>query len=311
MADSIKVFAPASVGNACVGFDVLGFAVDKPGDEIVLTRNSGCGITIKEITGDEGKLSTDPLKNTATIAIDALLKTYEKPIGIDVSLHKKMPFGSGLGSSAASAVAGAYAANKLLGEPFSIDKILEFAMEGEFFASGAHHADNVAPCLYGGFTLIRNNDPFDIIQIPVPDELYVALIYPEVEIKTSEARSLLPYEIPLKTASKQWANVAGLVAGLMSNNFDLIGRSMTDYVAEPYRSKLIPGFSEVKKLAKETGALGLSISGSGPTMFAFCKGEELANKCGHALANYYESVGTKHQLFISKINKKGPIVIAE
>ncbi len=278
MADSIKVFAPASVGNACVGFDVLGFAVEKPGDEIQLTKSDTQGITIKAITGDEGKLPSNPAENTAGIAIQAFLKEFDQPVGVEMTLHKKMPFGSGLGSSAASAVAGAFAVNQLFDSPFPIEKVLHFAMEGEFYASGAYHADNVAPCLYGGFTLIRSSNPYDVIRIPIPEDLFVVLIYPHVEIKTSEARSLLPYNIPLKTASKQWANVAGLIIGLMSSDFDLISRSMTDYVAEPYRSKLIPGFNELKKLALKSGALGLSISGSGPTMFAFCKGRDVAEK---------------------------------
>lgn len=309
MADSIKVFAPATVGNACVGFDVLGFAVEKPGDEIQLTKSDIPGIRIVEITGDDGKLSRDAQKNTASIAIQAFLKEYNQPIGIDLLLHKKMPFGSGLGSSAASAVAGAFAVNELFDRPFPKEKLLHFAMEGEFFASGAHHADNVTPCLYGGFTLIRSNDPYDVINIQVPNDLHVVLIYPEVEIITSEARNLLPYDIPLKTASKQWANVAGLICGLMSSDFDLISRSMKDYVAEPYRAKLIPGFNDVKKLAIQAGALGLSISGSGPTMFAFCQGEDIAKTCGEALEGYYEDRGIGHQLFVSKINKKGPVII--
>ena len=220
MPDSIRVFAPASVGNACVGFDVLGFAVDQPGDEVYLRRSSTPGVRITEITGDNGKLSKLTKENTAAIAAQAFLQSYDGSEGIEMALHKKMPFGSGLGSSAASAVAGAYAANALFDSPFPIDRVMEFAMEGEFYASGAHHADNVAPCLYGGLTLIRSIDPYDIINIKVPDNLFVVLIYPEVEIKTSEARSLLPYEIPLKTASKQWANVAGLVNGLVTDDFD-------------------------------------------------------------------------------------------
>ncbi len=309
MADSIKVFAPATVGNACVGFDVLGFAVDKPGDEIQLTKSDIPGIRFVDITGDDGKLSRDSEKNTASIAIQAFLNQYTNPIGVDIILHKKMPSGSGLGSSAASAVVGAFAINELLDRPFSKERLLHFAMEGEFFASGTHHADNVTPCLYGGFTLIRSNDPYDVINIPVPDDLYVVLIYPEVEIITSEARDLLPYDIPLKTASKQWANVAGLISGLMSSDYDLISRSLKDHVAEPYRSKLIPGFNEVKELAIQSGALGLSISGSGPAMFAFCKGGEVAKKCGKALEDYYEKKGIEHQMFVSKINKKGPVII--
>ncbi|MDA0193911.1 MAG: homoserine kinase [Bacteroidetes bacterium] len=309
MADSIKVFAPASVGNSCVGFDVLGFAVEKPGDELLLRKTEKPGVVIKSIAGDNGQLSTNPTKNTATIAIDAFLKDFGRETGLEVELFKNMPFGSGLGSSAASAVAGAFAANELFGQPYPIEKVLEFAMEGEFFASGAHHADNVAPCLYGGMTLIRSNSPFDVIKIPVPSDLWVVLLYPEVEIKTSEARSLLPYEIPLKTASKQWGNVAGFIAGFMSNDKALISRSMKDYVAEPYRSRLIPGFNECKKSAMDAGAMGFSISGSGPTMFAFCTSEESALEIGKAMSVYYIENKIGHQLFISQINQCGPKVL--
>ncbi|MEQ9423146.1 MAG: homoserine kinase [Cyclobacteriaceae bacterium] len=311
MADSIKVFAPASVGNACVGFDVLGFAVDEPGDELILSKCDQKGITIKEITGDDGRLSIDPTKNTATIAIDAFLKEFEIEGGIEVILNKKMPFGSGLGSSAASAVGGAFAANELFNKPFPLEKVLEFAMEGEFFASGAHHADNVAPCLYGGMTLVRNNSPFDIIKIPVPDDIWVVLLYPEVEIKTSEARGLLPYEIPLKTASKQWANMGGFIAGLMGNDKDLISRSMKDYIAEPYRAKLIPGFFEIKDAALKASALGFSISGSGPTMFALAVGKKQAELIGKAMCKYYVDKGINHQLFISQINQQGPRILSK
>ena len=310
MADDIRVFAPASVGNACVGFDVLGFAVDHPGDEIRLIKSDEPGIRISRITGDEGKLSHSPSENTASIAIQAFLEKYDRPVGVEMELNKKMPFGSGLGSSAASAVAGAFAVNQLFDCPFQLGDVLEFAMEGEFYASGAHHADNVAPCLYGGFKLIRNIQPFDIIDIPVPHDLYVVLIYPEVEIKTSQARSLLPYDIPLKTASKQWANVAGLVSGLISSDYGLISRSMVDYVAEPYRSKMIPGFNDIKTIAMESGALGLSISGSGPTMFAFCRGLNVAETCGKEMVAYYEQMGIGNQLFISTISRTGPIILA-
>jgi len=309
MADSIKVFAPASVGNSCVGFDVLGFAVDEPGDELVLYKSNKPGIRIRSISGDRGRLSTDPLKNTATIAINAFLKAFDEDIGLEVELEKKMPFGSGLGSSAASAVAGAFAANELFERPFSIDKVLEFAMEGEFFASGAHHADNVAPCLYGGMTLIRSNDPFDVINIPVPDDLWVVLLYPEIEINTADARDLLPYEIPLKTASKQWANIGGFIMGIISNDKNLISRSMKDYIAEPYRSRLIPGFFESKKAALEAGALGFSISGSGPTMFSFSTAEDLATRIGEAMSLYYRKNKIAYQLFVSQINQVGPRVL--
>ena len=309
MPDEIRVFAPASVGNACVGFDVLGFAVDQPGDEIRVVKSETPGVKIRSIQGDDGKLSSDPAENTASIAINTFLERFDPKRGVEIELHKKMPFGSGLGSSAASAVAGAYAVNKLFDSPFEIEDVLTCAMEGEFFASGAHHADNVAPCLYGGLTLIRGNQPFDIVNIPVPEDLFVVLIYPEIEIKTSEARSLLPYEIPLKTASKQWANVAGLVAGLIQCDYDLIRRSMVDYVAEPYRAKLIPGFSDIKQIAHEDGALGLSISGSGPTMFAFCQGKAIADQCGRDMAAYYDNMGIANQLYISTINQKGPVVL--
>jgi len=184
--------------------------------------------------------------------------------------------GSGIGSSAASSAAAAFAGNLLLGNIFSVDELVRFAMEGERLASGAPHADNVAPALYGGITLVRSYEPLDIVQINVPRELFCVIIHPEIEIKTSVARGLLDPHLPLATAVRQWGNVGGLVAGLYSEDYDLIGRSLEDYVAEPKRSGLIPGFRDLKERAIASGALGAGISGSGPSVFALCRGESSA-----------------------------------
>lgn len=305
---SIKVFAPATVANVSCGFDVLGFAVENPGDEIILTLSDEPGIRFKKITGDNGRLPYEAMENTAGISISLFCEKVGFKGGIEIELNKNMPLGSGLGSSAASTVAGVFAANELLGKPMKKEELLPFAMEGERIACGAAHADNVAPCLYGGFVLIRSYDPLDIIEIPTPDNLYCALVHPHIEVKTKDAREILRKLIPLKHAVVQWGNVGGLVAGLMKNDYELIGRSLQDVIIEPIRSILIPGFQEVKAAAMESGALGASISGSGPSVFALCYGEETAKKAGDNMQHAFMNKDIKSTLYVSKVNPKGPVV---
>ena len=246
MFESIKVFAPATVANVTCGFDILGFAVDQPGDEIMLRKSDTGQVRIVQITGDNGILPKDPEKNTCGAVIRMFLQDIGSDQGIDIYLDKKMPLGSGLGSSAASSVAAIYAINELLGKPKKIEELLPFAMEGERVACGAAHADNVAPGLYGGFVLIRSYDPLDVIRLKTPDELYATLVHPQIEVKTKDAREILRKQIFFKDSVKQSGNVAGLVAGLLTSDFDLISRSMHDYIVEPVRSILIPGFSIVR-----------------------------------------------------------------
>ena len=194
--ESVRVFAPASVSNVGCGFDVMGFALEEPGDELVLKKSDRPGVRIDTITGDQGRLPSNPNQNTASVAAQKLLEKFDPGIGIDISLHKGMPFGSGLGSSAASAVGAAFGANLLMGQPLTPTELVAFAMRGEEIASGSRHADNVAPAMLGGFVLVRSYEPLDLVQLRYPDELWASIIYPHIEINTKEARNLLPKEIP-------------------------------------------------------------------------------------------------------------------
>lgn len=309
MSSSIKVFAPATVANVSCGFDVLGFAVNSPGDEAIVKMTEMSGVIISKITGDEGRLPLDPKKNTVSATIIKMLDHLGEKRGFEIELHKKMPLGSGLGSSAASSVAGIFAVNELLGRPLSPLQLLPFAMEGERLASGTAHADNVGPSLFGGFVLIRSYHPLDVISIPTPKDLYASIVHPHIEVETRDARSILKKEIKLKDAITQWGNVAGLVTGLMSNNYDLIGRSMEDVIVEPLRAILIPGFYDVKSAALEMGALGGGISGSGPSVFALSRGEETAKKVGDAMVKAFLKIGIESDLFVSQINLNGPVVL--
>jgi homoserine kinase len=307
--DSINVFAPATVANVTCGFDVLGFAVDNPGDEVIIKKNQIGKIVVKEITGDDGRLSYDIAKNTATVSILKYLEHLETEIGLDIYLHKKMPFGSGLGSSAASSVAGVFALNQLMNKPLKDSELLPFAMEGERVASGSAHADNVGPSLLGGFVLIRSYEPLDVIKITTPIGLHAVIIHPKIEINTKDARKILKKHIPISSAIQQWGNVGGLIAGLTMNDFELIGRSMEDVIIEPIRSMLIPGFDHVKGAALSNGALGCGISGSGPSVFALTKNHHEAELVSRAMREAFGEIGIESDPYISIINEKGPVIL--
>ncbi len=309
MAESIKVFAPATVANVTCGFDILGFAVDAPGDEITLRKTTTGEVRITKITGDEGALSLDTDKNTSGAVIKMFLRDLDLKQGIDIELHKKMPLGSGLGSSAASSVAAIFAVNELLGRPKRIEELLPYAMEGERVACGAAHADNVAPGLYGGFVLIRSYDPLDVIRLKTPPELHATLVHPQIEVKTKDAREILRKQIYFKDSVKQSGNVAGLVAGLLTSDFGLISRSLHDYIVEPVRSILIPGYNEIKEAALRIGALGAGISGSGPSIFALSTGPEVAEKIGTAMKEIYKGFDIDCEIYISRINQVGPKIL--
>lgn len=267
------------------------------------------GVVITKITGDEGRLPLDPKKNTVSATIIKMLEQLGENRGFEIELHKKMPLGSGLGSSAASSVAGIFAVNELLGKPLTPIQLLPFAMEGERLASGTAHADNVGPALFGGFVLIRSYHPLDVIRIPTPSDLYASIVHPHIEVETRDARSILRKEIKLKDAITQWGNVAGLVTGLITSDYALIGRSMQDVIVEPLRAILIPGFYDVKDAAIQAGALGGGISGSGPSIFALSRGEDTAQKVGAAMVSAFKNIGIDSDLFVSQINANGPIVI--
>ena len=310
MNDTIRVFAPATVANVACGFDILGFALNQPGDEVVLKKKEDKGVRILTITGDDGKLPHDVNQNTAGIAASLFLKHIDAEYGLDIELHKKMPLGSGLGSSAASAVASVVGANALFGDPLKRGDLLEFAMEGERVACGAAHADNAAPALLGGFTLIRSYDPLDVISIPTPDKLFCTVIHPGIEIMTGDARKILRKDIRLKDAIVQWGNVAGLITGLMTSDYELIGRSMQDVIIEPIRSMLIPGFQDIKNAAVEAGALGCSISGSGPSVFALSRNRDIAGNAGKHMDQVLRNLGVNSTLYVSEINKNGPVILS-
>lgn len=305
MKNSVKAFAPATVANVSCGFDIFGFALEKPGDVVILTITDTPGVTIKKVEGDCGKLPWEADKNTAGIAATLLLRHLKKKIGVEIELSKKMPLSSGLGSSAASSVAVLTGLNDLLGSPLSKDELLPFALETEEAACGSAHADNVAPSLLGGFVLIRSYDPLDVIKLPVPDDLYCCLIHPDVEVLTKDARSILPAEIKLKDAVTQWGNIAGFIAGLMQRDYELISRSMQDVIIEPARAKLIPHFHEVKEAVLSSGALGCSISGSGPSIFALCQSLSITESVAEVMKAVYDSKDFKSNIYVSKINNEG------
>lgn len=306
----IRVFAPATVANVACGFDVFGFAVDAPGDEVVTRYAKKPGVVITKITGDGGILPKEVSKNTAGVSVLMLLKHLKiEDAGIEIELHKNMPLGSGMGSSAASSVASVVAVNELLGAPLTRRDLLPFVMEGERIACGAAHADNVAPSLLGGFVLIRSYEPLDVTNIPMPAGLYCVLVHPHIEVKTSDARGVLGKNVSMKQAIVQWGNTAGVIAGLMKNDLQLLARSLQDVVVEPVRAALIPQFYEVKDAALAAGALGCSISGSGPSLFALCEDKETAAAVGAAMQLAFKKVTIESDLFISKINDTGARVL--
>ena len=310
MGDSLRAFAPATVANVGSGFDILGFAVKKPGDEVTVARSAKKGVRILSIEGDEGRLPLNPLLNAVSLPVIRFLEHIKNDTGIEITLKKMMPLGSGLGSSAASAVVGVFAVNELLGRPLSREELLPFAMEGEKVACGSAHADNAGPALLGGFILIRSYKPLDIIRIPTPAELVCTLIHPQVEIRTEDARKILKTKIRLSDAIVQWGNTAGLIAGLIKGDYSLIGRSLTDVIIEPVRSILIPGFENVKNAALGAGALGCSISGSGPSIFALSKGMDVAVRAGEAMGKVYMELGIPATVYVSELNGEGPVVLS-
>ncbi|MFM8362148.1 MAG: homoserine kinase [Haliscomenobacter sp.] len=310
MPSSVRVFAPASVANVAVGYDILGFALNRPGDEVVAYFKDSPGLEIKAITGVSRQLPYDIEQNTAGYAAKTLLAHLgETGRGIAMEIHKKMPFGSGLGSSAASAVGGVMAINALLGQPLGKRELLPFAVLGEQIADGAYHADNVAPSLLGGIVLIRSNQELDVCSLRIPEGLFATVVYPEVEVLTREARSILKKEVALDLLIRQSGNLAGFILGLYHSDFDLIRRSMEDVVIEPQRACLIPGFYEVKEAALKAGALGCSISGAGPSIFALSGDAGCAEEIGRAMQSVFDKKGIKNHLFVSPINLEGAVLL--
>ena len=304
---SIKIFAPATIANIVCGFDVLGLALNDPKDIMEITFSEEPGIRITHI--DNYKLSTVPEENVAGVSLLSLMQELEGSIGFDVIIDKHIKPGSGLGSSAASAAGVVVAANYLLENKFSKEDLVRFAMAGEKLASGVKHADNISPCIYGGVTLVRSIFPLDIVTLSAPP-LYVTVVHPQIEVKTSDAREILRKEVLLKNAIKQWGNVAGLVAGFLKNDYNLIGRSLEDVIIEPVRSMLIPGFDDIKKKSIEAGALGGGISGSGPSIFMLCKEEITAIEVETIMKNIYDGTGLAYYTYVTTINNKGIEIIS-
>ncbi|WP_295123253.1 homoserine kinase [uncultured Chitinophaga sp.] len=303
--DCIKVFAPGTVANVACGFDVIGLALDAPGDEMTVSRKSTPGIIISNIEGAPN-LSKEVSKNVAGVALQAFLQELGQPeLGLDVTIRKNIQPGSGIGSSAASSAGAVVAANLLLGKPFTQEKLVRFAMEGERLASGTAHADNVAPAIMGGFTLVRSYQPLDIIALNTPDDLWVTVIHPQIEVKTSDAREILKQQVQLKDAIRQWGNVGALVAALYTNDYGLISRALEDVIVEPVRAILIPAFYELKLKCKEAGALGGGISGSGPSVFMMSRGEEIARKVASVMDQVYAPMGVDYKIYVSRINTQG------
>jgi len=303
---SITVKSPSTVANLVCGFDILGLCLDNPSDEFTVLLSDKKGVTIENF--DDYNLPTDATQNVSGVALLKMLELEKDIKGFHLISKKVIKPGSGIGSSAASAAGVVVAANYLIGNKYSKKELVDFAMFGEEVASGAKHADNIAPAVFGGITLIRSNNPLDIISIDYP-ELFVTVLHPQIEVKTSDARNILPKEIPLKNAVTQWANVAGLVTGFMQHDYDLISRSLEDVIVEPYRSKLIPNFYEVKKACKESGALGGGISGSGPSIFMLSKTAEIATNVELAMIDIYSKTGIEFHTHISAINKNGVSII--
>jgi len=303
----IKIAIPATVANLVCGFDILGMALNDPYDIMELELIDEPVININHTDGYG--LPEEADKNVAGVALQALIKDYGKQVGFNVIVHKNIKPGSGLGSSAAGSAGAVVAANHLLNDHFSKEDLVRFAMNGEKLATGVKHADNVAPCIYGGITLVRSVFPLDIISLAAPD-LFVTVVHPQIEVKTSDARQILRKEVQLKNAIKQWGNIAGLVAGILKNDIPLIGRSLEDVIIEPVRSILIPGFDEVKNNSKQAGALGGGISGSGPSIFMLSENETIAKQIEMVMVDIYTAIGIEYKTYVTTINSQGVKILS-
>ncbi|APY12865.1 homoserine kinase [Seonamhaeicola sp. S2-3] len=301
--NEIKIFSPATVANVSCGFDVMGFCLDSIGDEMVIRKVEKKGIHITKIEGFD--LPYEAEKNVSGVSALAMYNAINVDFGFEIEIYKKIKPGSGIGSSAASAVGSVFGMNELLGRPFNKTQLTEFAIKGEALASKCEHADNLAPAMFGGFALVKSVSPLEILEIPAPKDLYATIIHPQIEIKTSESRALLPKEVALQDAITQWANFGSLIHGLHTNNYQVIKNALHDVIVEPHRSKLIPCFAEVKEAAIKAGALGSGISGSGPSIFSLSKGKEIALNVKDAINKIYSKTGIDYDIHVSKINSNG------
>ena len=305
--NEIKIFSPATVANVACGFDVLGFCLDSVGDDMVIRKTDKKGIYITKIEGFD--LPFEAELNVAGVSALAMYEAIKPDFGFEIEIYKNIKPGSGIGSSAASAVGSVFGMNELLGRPFNKTQLTEFAVKGEALASKCEHADNLAPAMFGGFTLVKSMQPLEILQIPTPEDLYATIIHPQIEIKTSEARAILPKDVALSNAVTQWANFGSLIHALHTSDFGLIERSLKDVIVEPYRSQLIPHYQEVKKAMLDAGALGAGISGSGPSIFSLSKGLEIAVNVKDAIEKVYATTGIDFDIHVTKINTEGIKII--
>jgi len=301
--NEIKLFSPATVANVSCGFDVLGFCLDSIGDEMVIRKTAEKGIRITKI--EVYDLPFEVEKNVAGVSALAMYEAAKPNCGFEIEIYKYIKPGSGVGSSSASAVGSVYGMNVLLGNPYSKTELTAFAMKGEAVASQSEHADNIAPALFGGFTLVKSLKPLEILEIPTPSDLFAVVIHPQIEIKTADARKILPENISLKNAITQWSNVGSLIHGLHTNDYDLISRSLEDVVVEPFRNQLIPGFESIKTTALKNGALGSGISGSGPSVFSLCKSHATAKNVEKEIRKIYQKQNIPFEIYVSKINLEG------
>lgn len=308
--NSATAFAPATVSNVACGFDVLGFALERPGDEVT-ARWLERGVRIDDIANDGGRLPREADRNTAGVAAMALLRTLGEQRGVALTICKGLPLSSGLGGSAASAVAAVVAIDALAEARLPLDTLLACAFEGERDGAGSAHADNIAPALYGGFVLVRRASPPDIVRLPVPAGLTAVVVHPDLEIETAMARRLLGDQVPLADAIRQWANLGALVDALHRGDFALLSRSLDDAIAEPRRAPLVPGLATIKRAAADAGALGCSLSGSGPSLFALCDSAEVADRVAAAMAAAVANeIGRPPETYISPIARQGARVVA-
>ena len=304
----MEVFAPGTVANLGCGFDVMGLTLDGVGDRMeVAVETDAEGLSIRNDSGVELPESID--ENVITPAVRAMLAAYGRPVRVAIRLLEKIVPGSGIGSSAASSAAAVYGINELLGRPFSGKQLVEFAMQGEALLGGTAHADNVGPALLGGVVLIRGYEPFDIVRLPVPDNFFYAVVHPDIVVSTKMAREVLPHEIPLAKAVKQWGNVGGLVAGFALRDVALIGRSMQDAVIEPYRKGFIPDYDLLKRAALDEGALALNIAGSGPSVFALASDYAVAGRIADRMREHFAARGIDCRTYAGRVSNAGARVV--
>ena len=307
--EELHIFSPATVANVSCGFDAMAFALDSLGDEMIFRKNNSGVVRIAKIEGAD--LPFDTEKNAAGFVARKMLDDSAAAFGVDIEIYKKYKPGSGLGSSAASSAGAAFAMNELLGGRYTALQMVQFAMLGEEVACGTPIADNVAGALYGGFVLVRSYHPLELVSVPTPDQLYVTIVHPQIEVKTEDARNVLPKNIPVRHAVAQWANVGGLISGLHTNDYELIGRSLIDVVAEPYRKQFIPHFDRLREEVIASGALGAGISGSGPSVFVLSKGEEQAEKVEQVMKSLYDREGVEYKTYVSKVGSQGVRIMNE